>query len=121
MHVLLSAEKYRPFTTQQNRARWFFFSYFENSSLTILKISSSDIDLYEICENECSDGALHCLESCLSDDQCKSKCFRDEIDCLDKGFLLMLVIEKMKKQKLKFIKIGLNMTIPNHILLVKSK
>lgn len=115
MHVLLSAEKYRPFTTQQNRARW-FFSYFENSSLSILKISSSDIDLYEICENECSDGALHCLESCLSDDQCKSKCFRDEIDCLDKGFLLMLVIEKMKKQKLKFIKIGLNMTIPNHTL-----
>ena len=61
--------------------------------MSFLKISSSDIDLYEICENECSDGALHCLESCLSDDQCKSKCFRDEIDCLDKGFLLMFVIE----------------------------
>ena len=93
MHVLLSAEKYRPFKTQRNRARE-FFSHFENLSLSFLIISSSDIDLYEICENECSDGALHCLESCLSDDQCKSKCFRDEIDCLDKGFLLMLVIEK---------------------------
>ena len=55
----------------------------------ILKISSSDIDLYKICQNECLEKTLRCVESCISDDQCKSKCFREEIDCLENGFIFI--------------------------------
>ena len=60
----------------------------------ILKISSSDIDLYKICQNECLEKTLRCVESCISDDQCKSKCFREEIDCLDNGFIFMYVFDR---------------------------
>ena len=68
-----------------------------------LKISSSDIDLYKICENECLEETLRCVESCISDDQCKSKCFREEIDCLESGFIFMYLIKDIMNHNSWFI------------------
>ena len=68
--------------------------------LELFEISSSDIALYEICENECIENRMRCLETCLFDEQCKSKCFRDEIVCLGKGFMLTHLIENTMNHRL---------------------
>ena len=41
-----------------------------------------DLDLAEECENECMDYLIDCVQIC-EDDPCRSKCYRDNVACID--------------------------------------
>ena len=54
----------------------------------IPKLYLSDLELAELCENDCIDDNLTCLNECDSD-PCKSACYRTLSDCIDCEQLLL--------------------------------
>ena len=54
----------------------------------------SDIDLNEVCQNQCVNTALDCIQNCDSSDvQCISVCLRDEGECYE-GKMQNITLER---------------------------